>query len=468
MKLIRIFSFAVLLQACLFFVIKANGQDGTPTFACYFSPNIGGEQLCEDYKALSFQDDPEVYEILSRIVGEVGLRPHFQLVPCDSINNCVATIGKNGMRVILYDRLFLKKLTSKNNDNWASLGIFAHEVLHHLNTHTHLAGNASLAQRRELELEADRWSGRILASLGATLEQARSAVSSLPPYEFNPLTSSHPAIEDRLDAIESGYYEGVSLGAKTQKNRIPAEDLVMKDHQFVTLHSLDEINTYQDSNWKVSEIYFLNNSWYAFFVKADSTGANVVFEAEKLEDLIKKISDQKAWINSLNYLNGRWIAIQKKDAPRVQQNFRVGSSPRFTRDEVNDRRSFGFIVRDVAFANGQWVFVEEPSETAKVADQFVFSSRKFPDFEISEWARRGMFRVTSCKFVNNLWILVMHKYQKDVMANTQVRRWLSTFPFADFIEREKDGFRLETASFDGTVWGYIMTKPYNFTYGDVK
>jgi hypothetical protein len=194
----------------------------------------------------------------------------------------------------------------------------------------------------------------------------------------------------------------------------------------------------------------------------------MVYEAENLEDLMKKISDNKGWINSLNFLNNKWVAIQKKDAPRGPQNLRMGSSSRFTRDELNDRRSLGFIVRDVAFANGQWYFVEEPSESSRITDQFVFSSRKFPDAEISEWARRGLFRVTSCKYVNSQWILVMHKYQKDVIATNQARRWLSTFPFADFIEREKEGFRLETASFDGTVWGYVMTKPYNFTFGDVK
>jgi hypothetical protein len=88
------------------------------------------------------------------------------------------------------------------------IGIFAHEVGHHILFHT-LGNNSS---RRDLELEADKWAGAALYKLGATLVQATSCID-----ETNANGSTtHPPRADRKQAVENGWYEAQKQGGKIE------------------------------------------------------------------------------------------------------------------------------------------------------------------------------------------------------------------------------------------------------------
>jgi hypothetical protein len=456
----------VLFLTGIFFYPNNNIAQNTPAkFACYYSPNLSGDFLCDELKALSFSDDLDAREILKKILEPVGLTPNFVLQPCDSIQNCVATIGENGWRYILYDRLFLKSLVSKDGTNWSSISIFAHEVLHHLNQHTHLVQDATLQKRRQMELEADAWSGRILAMIGATLEQAQSAVSGL-NYEYDEAFSSHPSKEQRLIAIEAGFKAGSSTTNKRKpKAIINLDNVTMKNHQFLKLDSLEEIDVQQTNGWLIRNVMKMNDNLYGFFVKkSDQVSVNVI-KAKSHNQLSDFIATPGSWLNSINFLGNEWIALQDSNDVRSSQTIR--NAPKLDINDINLRKAKGMIIKDLSFSNGQWFILEEKADAAKVNDQIVLETDAFPQEDISQlW--ENLFVVTLCKFVNNKWITVLHKYNKDVTVIIQRNGYKSTFPLNEFINLESNGFSLTAADYDGVYWVYIMNQLKNFKYENVK
>src|SRR5690606_15837069 len=59
--------------------------------------------------------------------------------------------------------------------------------------------------RPDIELEADEYSGFILAKLGADLPSSQKAMST---FGSNSASGTHPATNDRLIAIKKGWEKG--------------------------------------------------------------------------------------------------------------------------------------------------------------------------------------------------------------------------------------------------------------------
>jgi len=92
----------------------------------------------------------------------------------------------------------MQNTRTNTNSTWAPISIMAHEVGHHLNGHT-LDNRGS---RPRIELEADYYSGFILQRLGASFDDARTAMDRLGSPSA---TTTHPAKHDRLASIASGW-----------------------------------------------------------------------------------------------------------------------------------------------------------------------------------------------------------------------------------------------------------------------
>ena len=56
------------------------------------------------------------------------------------------------------------------------LSILAHEIGHHVNGHTLGEKETTLSESRQMELEADEYSGLYMFKLGASLSQAQEAI----------------------------------------------------------------------------------------------------------------------------------------------------------------------------------------------------------------------------------------------------------------------------------------------------
>ncbi|MDP2686138.1 MAG: hypothetical protein Q8O62_02890 [Aequorivita sp.] len=153
----------------------------------------------------SINDTREATIVVDNILDKVGLFRNFLIEECENINNALAVTmpleGGDIDRYILYDKAFFTKVSASTGTDWGLTSILAHEVGHHLNGHTLKGGGSN----HKVELQADEFSGFVLARMGCSLADAQSAVSKLLPDEAS---ATHPAKQDRLNAIEVGWNRG--------------------------------------------------------------------------------------------------------------------------------------------------------------------------------------------------------------------------------------------------------------------
>jgi len=175
---------------------------------------------CDYQNAEAGGDSTAATETVDEILAKTGLIRNFKVEQCNDINNALAvTIPTDGGmdRYILFDSAFFNTVSSSTGTDWGSTSILAHEIGHHLNGHT-LNGTGS---NHDIELEADVFSGFVLARMGCSLEDAQAAISKILPDEAS---STHPAKQDRLDAIEKGWNNG-----KTKIIEVPMPEDVAED-----------------------------------------------------------------------------------------------------------------------------------------------------------------------------------------------------------------------------------------------
>ena len=143
-----------------------------------------------------FDDLNEAGQIAKEIVKASGQKANFGIMEAN-VPNAVAIL-KNGQRYILYNPDFIEKLTRITGTKWAAVSVLAHEIGHHLYPGSERKAKYCLAS----EIEADEFSGFVLEIMGASLDDAEAAMKLLGTTAATP---THPAGEDRLDAIASGW-----------------------------------------------------------------------------------------------------------------------------------------------------------------------------------------------------------------------------------------------------------------------
>ena len=149
-----------------------------------------------------FSSVSEAKEIASQILLAAGKKANF-LVKEANVPNAVAVL-QNGRRYILYNQGFIEKLTRITGTKWAAVSVLAHEIGHHLSSHSVNGKTIPMAS----ELDADEFSGFVLRKMGAPLEDAQAAMRTLASERA---TRTHPARADRLNSIETGWDEADAL-----------------------------------------------------------------------------------------------------------------------------------------------------------------------------------------------------------------------------------------------------------------
>ena len=174
------------------------------TFAvvAFFAISAHGQTDSVRFDKFGYEPDKEAKEAVGKIVRYTGLIPNF-LVTSGTVPTVLAYI-KGGKRYIAYNPDFIRRLKNKTNTDWAAVSALAHEIGHHLSGHTLKNKKNSPGD----ELAADKFSGFILHQMGATLDEAQTALSSL-NYKFDSLL--YPPKSARLLAIESGWNEAKEL-----------------------------------------------------------------------------------------------------------------------------------------------------------------------------------------------------------------------------------------------------------------
>lgn len=158
-----------------------------------------------------------VYEtgrLIRTILDTLQWKANFIIMEKAGLNNAYATI-LNGRRYIIYDNRFLNKLNEITGTQWAAVSVIAHEIGHHYYNDV-LTDKASTPQN---ELQADYFSGYVMAKLGATANEATIAIRMVNPAYAS---GSHPGAADRVNSIESGWdYAGTLKNDQVQPDRVP-------------------------------------------------------------------------------------------------------------------------------------------------------------------------------------------------------------------------------------------------------
>ncbi len=147
----------------------------------------------------------EAKEYINEMLENINWKQNFLVREQAGINNAYATIIRN-QRYIVYDNAFLENLDNQAQTKWASVSVLAHEMGHHYRDHV-VDRQGSTPPK---ELEADYFSGYVMAKLGASAAEAAAAMDKIASPRAS---ASHPAKADRIKAIVQGWdYAKVTNG----------------------------------------------------------------------------------------------------------------------------------------------------------------------------------------------------------------------------------------------------------------
>ena len=145
----------------------------------------------------NFSSVYEAKSILQNMLNTISWQENFNVREQNGIQNAYATII-NRARWIIYDNRFLEDLDAYASTKWASISVLAHEMGHHYYNHV-VSSSGSTPPK---EIEADAFSGYIMAKLGASLQESTAAMQAIASERAS---STHPAKNDRIQAITKGW-----------------------------------------------------------------------------------------------------------------------------------------------------------------------------------------------------------------------------------------------------------------------
>ena len=162
---------------------------------------------------ITFSSDADARAAINRIMQYTGLPPRFKIMAADVPN--AAAIIRGNQRYILYNQFFMSQIKNATQNQWAQISILAHEIGHHLSSHT-LEESGS---RPRLELEADMFSGHVLQRMGASIEDAVAAMKQVADENGS---RTHPPRRSRIAAIANDWKQAQEQNSGRQtENPIP-------------------------------------------------------------------------------------------------------------------------------------------------------------------------------------------------------------------------------------------------------
>jgi hypothetical protein len=144
-------------------------------------------------------DESGIADVVAEIEKTLGFDVEINVFIAKDEENCFATIGEDGMRLIIADQLFLNKVNKSSNTQWAAISIIAHEIGHHI------AGFTRRESQLESELDADYWSGFTLQKLGASKD---AAIKCIMTFGTDQDSQTHPNKNRRAATILQGWNDG--------------------------------------------------------------------------------------------------------------------------------------------------------------------------------------------------------------------------------------------------------------------
>jgi len=206
--------------------------------------NIDPLSTCNYYGELvipselyGFESDDEAREIVKKILKYSGLEANFQIQAANVPNAAAVLSPENKERVVLYSQDFMEKVKDRTQTDWSSISILAHEIGHHLQGHTLQPGGS----RPPIELEADKYSGFIVAMLGGTLDDAQAAIKLISSETGS---TTHPPKSSRLAAITNGWKQAKEQLSEQSEGKSSPVHTQRPRNMFELLATIDDSDGY--------------------------------------------------------------------------------------------------------------------------------------------------------------------------------------------------------------------------------
>ena len=151
----------------------------------------------------SWNSNTEAGEALAKVITAAGYLPDKFVIEAADVDNATACEDdRSSKRIILYSPSWIRGLAGSGSSGvyWARIAVLAHELGHHALGHA-LRGRSSTPA---LELEADRFAGRVLAKMNAPLDLSTAAFDQ-PAMCSKEGSSTHPKCADRIAAVTKGW-----------------------------------------------------------------------------------------------------------------------------------------------------------------------------------------------------------------------------------------------------------------------
>lgn len=247
---------------------KTFGAARYTAMCSYYGENISGD-------ISAYEADGTAEAVVTKIMSVLGLKANFELRAAN-VPNAAAVILKS-KRYILYNPNFMNSINKATGSNWAAISIFAHEIGHHLNGHT----LDNVGSRPMTELEADEFSGFVLARMGASLEDAQAVMSVIASIKGS---HSHPAKKDRLSYIAAGWKKAggiqqISIAATVPKSASraaqPAKVAAPQLEVVTAVAQRQQPEPEKTRNYIASDAYFVTNPKGKYYL---TSKGNLVLE----------------------------------------------------------------------------------------------------------------------------------------------------------------------------------------------
>lgn len=159
----------------------------------------------------AFRSESEAEEMMARVLAYTGLRPNFIFRRDDAVGGAVAMAdlvedrAGNTYRLIAYSQPEMTALRRMAGTDWALMMVLAHEVGHHVQGHI----VPGALRMRDYQEQADEYAGFVLNGMGATLDEARAAMTVLGERSrINAVTDGWNRAERLLGGSGSGRRTG--------------------------------------------------------------------------------------------------------------------------------------------------------------------------------------------------------------------------------------------------------------------
>ncbi len=195
--------------------------------------------------------EPLVENIIDRILTIGNIKQRYYICRLPHSKNAIALIYKN-KRIIAYDAAFIDRLSRKAGEQyWGRVAALAHEIGHHIYRHTdklekiqRLPKLKSLAIQREYELQADQFAGRVMANMGASLDNSQALISTLTIHR-NEIFSDHPDVNKRISRVTLGW----NIGCQQARSNCNSQKYKHRKNQQVLQSPLSLVGKKETPNY---------------------------------------------------------------------------------------------------------------------------------------------------------------------------------------------------------------------------